>query len=198
MHHQDPPPAYMTRKKRNLGKYFFFLLSGGKSAVWYWRINVFLCHIQSIWFTYFPSHAGPGLYGSLRYWEYLLVIDRADTPEAHLYNTMPGGIYHRSINTSASSSSPRLPRLINQPTSPRGSTVQLSSFSLCVCVSIQYMGIVYWHMCLHASGKIPQPHFYFSVLSSYRTKNWKRFWFSLLLWNSFQVQLRGSATGLQG
>lgn len=54
--------------------------------------------------------------------------------------TRPRGIYHSSINTSVSSSSPRLPPLINQQTSPRGSTLQLSLFSvcvpLCVCVCV--------------------------------------------------------------
>lgn len=72
----------------------------------------------------------------------------ADTLETHRYNTRPRGIYHSSINTSASSSSPCLPPLINQQTSPQGSTLQLSSLCACVCA---YTDIgVFVLLCVHA------------------------------------------------
>lgn len=65
----------------------------------------------------------------------LLVLQCDDTLETHLENNGSGRIYHSSIKTSASSSSPCLLPLINQQTSPRGFTLRLSSpYSVCLSV----------------------------------------------------------------
>lgn len=57
---------------------------------------------------------------------FTVMLQCSDTLGIRLPNNGSGGIYHRSINTSVSSSSPWILPLINQQTSPRGSTLQLS------------------------------------------------------------------------